>query len=267
MTSRLDDARVTRTRYAVPYTLPAGGAIAPDLSISQGSRLILRSSLVRWSLPRSSRRSSPQVLPHTGRCRLRAAPHSPPSSRACARASPSPRTRARALPVSEGFLQPLAPLDVGEERRLPRLQTRQPSRTLAGDERDVLRLGALRPFGGVVLHLRVLVEGLVALADDRAVMNEKILAAAFVGDDEPVPLVGVEPLYGSGCHRCNTSFTALERAEKARTAHPGTRSVVATAYLSQQGPEVQSPDSATVAAPPPLTVNMFFLWRFVGFRR
>src|SRR4051794_27957435 len=267
MTSRLDDARVTRTRYAVPYTLPAGGAIAPDLSISQGSRLILRSSLVRRSALRSSPQVRPQMLlqalPRTGRCRRRAAQHSPLSSRASARASPSPRTHARALPVSEGFLQPLAPLDVGEERRLPRLQTRQPSRTLAGDERDGLRLGALRPFGGVVLHLRVLVEGLVALADDRAVMNEKILTAAFVGDDEPVPLVGVEPLYGSGCHRCNTSFTALERAEKARTAHPGTRSVVVTAYLSKRSiaGSRNRRGSATVVR------EMFFLWRFVGFRR
>src|SRR3954453_4092015 len=129
MTSRLEDARVTRTRYAVPYTLPAGGAIAPDLSISQGSRLILRSSLARCSAPLSSLQLLPQGLPHMDRCRLRAARRSPPSSRASARASPSPRTRVRALPVSEGFLQPLAPLHVDEERRLPRLQTRQPSQT------------------------------------------------------------------------------------------------------------------------------------------
>src|SRR3954469_11646863 len=110
MTSRLDDLRVTRTRYAVPYTLPAGGAIAPDFSIAHAaSPLILRSSLVRCPTPPSTARA----LPHTDRCRLRAAPQPPPSSRACARASPSPRTPARALPVSGGFLLPLAPLHVG----------------------------------------------------------------------------------------------------------------------------------------------------------
>src|SRR2546423_3729618 len=67
-------------------------------------------------------------------------------------------------------------------------------------ERDALRLGALRTLGCLELHLRVLVERLVALADDRAVVNEQVLAAS-VGGDESVPLVGVEPLDGSCCHK------------------------------------------------------------------
>src|SRR5581483_3015137 len=83
------------------------------------------------------------------------------------------------------------------------------------DERDALRLGALRTLGCLELHLRALVEGLVALADDRAVVDEKILAAV-VRSDESVPLVGVEPLHGSGCHRKNTSSAARERAEEAQ---------------------------------------------------
>src|SRR5438067_8415815 len=70
---------------------------------------------------------------------------------------------------------------------------------LLADEHDALRLGAFRALRGLELHLRVLGERLVALADDRAVMDEQILAA-LIGDDEAVPLLVVEPLHGSGCH-------------------------------------------------------------------
>src|SRR6476646_3234051 len=71
---------------------------------------------------------------------------------------------------------------------------------LGGHERDARRLGTLRALSGLELHLRVLGERLVALADDCAVVDEQVLAAV-VGDNEPIPLVGVEPLHGSGCHR------------------------------------------------------------------
>src|SRR5438874_5948535 len=107
------------------------------------------------------------------------------------------------------------------------------SALLDGDERHVLRLGALRAVGGLELHLRALGERLVALADYRAVVDEHVLAA-FVGGDEPVPLVGVEPLDGSGCHRKNTSSTAQERAEEARRAHP----VLAQSYPQGTRPSV-----------------------------
>src|SRR5205823_14557259 len=88
--------------------------------------------------------------------------------------------------------------------RLPQLTTLESG----GRKRDVRRLRPLVALLGLELHLRVLSERLVALADDRAVMNEQILAAA-VGGDEPVSLVGVEPLHGSGCHRCSISSASF----------------------------------------------------------
>src|SRR5581483_9991444 len=112
----------------------------------------------------------------------------------------------------------------------------QPESVLA-DELDALRLGALRTLGCLELHLRVLREGLVALAEDRAVVNEQVLAA-FIRGDESVPLVGVEPLDGSGCHRKNTSSTAQERAEEARRAHPVLAQVVRTGYQPESRPSV-----------------------------
>src|SRR3954453_22673735 len=66
-------------------------------------------------------------------------------------------------------------------------------------KRDACRLGALRALCGLELHLRALGQRLVALADDRAVVDEQVLTA-YVGGDEPVPLVGVKPLHGSSCH-------------------------------------------------------------------
>src|SRR5205814_6302824 len=52
----------------------------------------------------------------------------------------------------------------------------------------------------VELDLRALGEGLEALACDRAVMDEEVLASVVRGD-EPVPLRVVEPLHGSCRHR------------------------------------------------------------------
>ena len=46
---------------------------------------------------------------------------------------------------------------------------------------------------------RALGERLVAVADDRAVVDEHVLAAVVRGD-EPVTLGVVEPLHGSCCH-------------------------------------------------------------------
>src|SRR5437764_9068001 len=97
---------------------------------------------------------------------------------------------------------------------------------LRRNRRDVLRLGPFCALGRLELHLRILGERLVALPDDRAVMDEEILAA-FVRGDEPVPLVGVEPLHDSGCHR-KASFAASERA--GGVARPGTRSVTSRGY-------------------------------------
>src|SRR5216683_7323282 len=54
-------------------------------------------------------------------------------------------------------------------------------------EHDALRLGALRPIGCVVLHLRAFGERLVALTRDGAVVDEDVLAA-FVRGDEAIPL-------------------------------------------------------------------------------
>src|SRR3989440_818625 len=87
---------------------------------------------------------------------------------------------------------------------------------LRGRRRDVRRLRPLLALFGLVLHLRVLSERLVALADDRAVMNEQILAAV-IGGDEPIPLVGVEPLHGSGCHR-KTPPLLIRNGQRRRTA-------------------------------------------------
>src|SRR5690349_20193331 len=67
------------------------------------------------------------------------------------------------------------------------------------DRRHVGRLRALRALLRLVLHPRVLGERLVPLADDRGVVDEQVLAAV-VGRDEPIPLVRVEPLHGSGGH-------------------------------------------------------------------
>src|SRR5204862_1846890 len=78
--------------------------------------------------------------------------------------------------------------------------------------------GTLRPVDRVELHLRTLGERLEALADDRRVVNEHVLATVSRGD-EPVPLRIVEPLHGSGCHT-NTSSTTKERAGEAHTAQP-----------------------------------------------
>src|SRR5215211_5880031 len=70
---------------------------------------------------------------------------------------------------------------------------------------DVRRLGALGAFTRLVLHLRVLGEGLEPVARDARVVHEEILPAVL-RRDEAVPLRVVEPLHGPGCHRYSTSL-------------------------------------------------------------
>src|SRR4051812_21214477 len=88
-----------------------------------------------------------------------------------------------------------------------------------GDELDVLRLGSLCTLGAVELDLRALGERLVALSDDRAVVDEQVLAAAL-GLDEAVALGVVEPLHGSSCHIKTPPHAMKERAEEAHLAQP-----------------------------------------------
>src|SRR4029453_14734289 len=90
---------------------------------------------------------------------------------------------------------------------------------LVRGESDVLRLPPLLALGGLEQHLRVLAERHVALAADRAVVDVQVLAA-FIGDDEPVPLVGVEPLHGPGCH---TPPPLLRNGQRRRNGASGTR--------------------------------------------
>src|SRR6478752_2469187 len=64
------------------------------------------------------------------------------------------------------------------------------------DARGGRTLGA---FFGLVGHLGALGQGLEALAEDGAVMNEDVLRAV-VGRNEPVALVVAEPLNSSSGH-------------------------------------------------------------------
>src|SRR5438477_12097095 len=165
-----------------PQFLPSGQsvhsasrALRTNQSVTTGRRA---ARLLRASLP-TCRRAAPRLRP-AGSRRPRVARPPLPSSPACARAFPSRQARAHASHGSAPSSLPISPPD-----RL--------------GECDVLRLRALGALLGLVLHLRVLREGLVALADDRAVVDEQVLAAV-VGRDEAIALVGVEPLDGSGCH-------------------------------------------------------------------
>src|SRR4051812_28036029 len=97
--------------------------------------------------------------------------------------------------------------------RSPRLKGYE----LDGD--DGLRPEALCTLDGVVLHLRALSKGLEALAGDRRVVDENVLATLFRGD-EAVPLRVVEPLNGSSCHKKTPPLAMKERAREAHCAQP-----------------------------------------------
>src|SRR5205814_3910245 len=81
------------------------------------------------------------------------------------------------------------------------------------DGSDAGRLRTLRALASFVGNLGTLRQGLEAIASDRAVMDEQILATVVRGD-ESVPLRVVEPLNGSSCHNRHllphTSRTGLE---------------------------------------------------------
>jgi len=63
------------------------------------------------------------------------------------------------------------------------------------EARDLIGLGALCPLDDVELDLITLFEALIALALDRAVMNEDVRPA--VAAEEAIALCVVEPLYGA----------------------------------------------------------------------
>src|ERR1041384_8464707 len=78
--------------------------------------------------------------------------------------------------------------------RLPRPRARSargPRVRLHSD--DALRLGTLRPVDRLELHLRALRKRLEALACNRRMVDEQVLATIGRGD-EPIPLRVVEPL-------------------------------------------------------------------------
>src|SRR5680860_753040 len=70
---------------------------------------------------------------------------------------------------------------------------------IRSERANVARLRALLALGHLEADLLTLVEGLVALALDRGEVNEQVLATGVRGD-EPVALVGVEPLDGTFWH-------------------------------------------------------------------
>src|SRR3954468_10859833 len=69
------------------------------------------------------------------------------------------------------------------------------------DGLDVDGLGALVALLGVVGHLGALGERTVAVAHDRLVMDEEVLAR-LIGSDEAEALLVAEPLHGSCWHCC-----------------------------------------------------------------
>src|SRR5215211_6042179 len=103
-----------------------------------------------------------------------------------------------------------------------RRRSRSPCSSAWGDDADVACLRTLRPVLHLVLHLRAFSEALEALAADRAVVDEDILATVILLD-KAVTLVVVEPLHGSGCHICTFS-TASRTCSGRRKAKTGTRS-------------------------------------------
>src|SRR5829696_9711206 len=87
---------------------------------------------------------------------------------------------------------------------------------LCGSLRDRLDAGRRRALGaglGLILDLRALLERAVAVALDRAEVNEHVVRAV-VGCDEPVALVVAEPLNGSGRHIAS-SYVCAANAEDA----------------------------------------------------
>src|SRR5438270_262845 len=78
---------------------------------------------------------------------------------------------------------------------------RSPPPDVLAEEVDVRRLRALVTLLGFVLDLRAFVQRAVTAPLNRAEVDEQVLTA-FIGSDEAVALVRVEPLDSSGCHFC-----------------------------------------------------------------
>src|SRR5690606_23572651 len=72
-------------------------------------------------------------------------------------------------------------------------------RPVMSERANLLCLRTLLPLPHLVLDVLPLIEGPVTVGLDRAVVNKKVLAAGVRGD-EPVPLLGVEPLDGALGH-------------------------------------------------------------------
>src|SRR6266540_3856870 len=108
---------------------------------------------------------------------------------------------------------------------IPTASPVKPRRLDGRCDADAARLRTLRPLLHLVLDLRALGEALVALALDRAVVDEHVLARV-IRRDEAVALVVAEPLHGSGCH-LDTSldcFTNVQRKAQAKTRESSTSS-------------------------------------------
>src|SRR6266568_2280873 len=90
------------------------------------------------------------------------------------------------------------------------------------DDADGACLRALRAVLDLEFHLRPLGQALEALAADRTVVDEDVLAP-IVLRDEAVALVVAEPLHGSGWH-VYTSLDCVTNVQRKAQAKTGTRS-------------------------------------------
>src|SRR6266568_6062184 len=90
-------------------------------------------------------------------------------------------------------------------------------RTVLSERPDVVRLRALGALGGGELHLLVLIQRAVATRVDCRVVHEDVCRAVVRGD-KTVPLVGVEPLYGSLSHLLSPSRDELVTRAVARVS-------------------------------------------------
>lgn len=80
------------------------------------------------------------------------------------------------------------------------------------EARDLISLGALTPLDDVKFNLITLFEALIALALDRAVMDEHVRPA--IAAEEAVALRVVEPLYGAFI-MCHWSYSLISRLSSA----------------------------------------------------
>src|SRR6202008_477487 len=93
---------------------------------------------------------------------------------------------------------------------------RRNARASARDD-DVRRLRTLVTLLRLVLHLRTPRQRLVPVTLDRGEMNEQILPA-ISRSDESVPLIAVDPLHSSGCHKQTPPLATYRTGQRRRTA-------------------------------------------------